>query len=137
MASELNFHVCVTYQTLPLEVLVIPTPELGLGAGGEDGTSIEQGPEDRAPPGSPSLSGGEMERNTIGEKTHLEEESSHANEIITSTGDLLPHDPAVAQPTLDNCVEDIPATPSQSEGEELGEANELVEDAAGTSGKMK
>lgn len=111
---------CVTYQTPLLEVLVISAPEP------EDAAhaSIEQSPENQAPTTtSPSLGGVEAE--------------DYGNEIITPTGDLLPHDPVEAQPTLDNAVKDVLVEPPQAEGEEPGEANELVEDKAGTAGKME
>lgn len=104
-------------------MLVISTPEP------EDGVedSIEQSPENQAPTPSPSLGGVETEENTLGG-----EKSDHGNEITTPTDDLLLHDPVVAQPTLDNSVKDVLVVPPQAEGEVLGEANELVEDTAGT-----
>lgn len=68
--------------------------------GGHDTTSIEQSPE---------LSGVELGGNTMGEEK----------------SDLLPPDPERTQPTLDHFVKDVLP---QVEGEQLGEANELVED---------
>ncbi|XP_035856170.1 A-kinase anchor protein 12 isoform X2 [Sander lucioperca] len=104
------------------EVLVISAPEPLDG----DEASIEQSPENQAPTPRPSLGGVETEENTLGD-----EKSNNGNEIITPTDDILPHEPVVAQPTLDNFVKDFPAEPPQAEGEEPGEANELVEDTAG------
>ncbi|XP_049901423.1 A-kinase anchor protein 12 [Epinephelus moara] len=104
------------------EVLVISAPEPEDG----DEASIEQIPEIQVPTPSPSLGGVEARENTLGN-----EKSSDGNEIITPTDDLLPHDPVVAQPTLDNFVKDGLAEAPQAEGEKLGEANELVEDTAG------
>ncbi|XP_029286100.1 serine/threonine-protein phosphatase 4 regulatory subunit 2 [Cottoperca gobio] len=100
------------------EMLVIsaPEPEEGVEA------SIEQSSENQAP--NPSLSLGEVE---AGENTFGDEKSNNGIEIITP-----PDDPAVAQPTLDDFVKDVVAEPPQTEGEEPGEANELVEDTAGT-----
>ncbi|XP_051241248.1 retinitis pigmentosa 1-like 1 protein [Dicentrarchus labrax] len=105
------------------EVLVISAP------GTEDvaDTSIEQSSENQVPTPSPSLGGVEAEGNTLGD-----EKSNHGNEIITPTDDLLPHDPAVAQPTIDNFVKDVLAELPQAEGEETGEAKERLEDTAGT-----
>lgn len=97
-----------------------------------DEASIEQSPENQAPTPRPSLGGVETEENTLGD-----EKSNNGNEIITPTDDILPHEPVVAQPTLDNFVKDFPAEPPQAEGEEPGEANELVEDTAGNTGKME
>ncbi|XP_067442103.1 neurofilament medium polypeptide [Thunnus thynnus] len=106
------------------DVLVISAPEP------EDGAeaSIEQSPENQAPTPSPSLDGVETGENTLlGGET-----SDHDSEIITPTDDLLTHDPVVVQPTLDDFVKDVLAVPPQAEREEPGEANELVEDTAGT-----
>ncbi|XP_044046871.1 actin cytoskeleton-regulatory complex protein PAN1 isoform X2 [Siniperca chuatsi] len=104
------------------EVLVISAPEP------EDSADapIEQSPENQAPTPSPSL--GEV----IGENTLGNVKSNYDNEIITPTDDLLPHDPVVAQPTLDHFVTDVLAESPQAKGEEPGEANELVEDTART-----
>ncbi|CAK6953549.1 uncharacterized protein si:dkeyp-118a3.2 [Scomber scombrus] len=102
------------------DVLVISTPEP------EDSVE-EQSPEYQAPTPKPSLGGVETEENTLGG-----EKSDHGNEITTPTDDLLLHDPVVAQPTLDISVKDVLVVPPQAEGEVLGEANELVEDTAGT-----
>lgn len=93
--------------------------------------SIEQSPENQARTPSPSLGEVDTEENTLGD-----EKSNHGNDIATPTDDLLPHDPVVAQPTLDNFVKDVLVEPPQAEGEDPGEANELVEDTAGTTGKM-
>ena len=120
---------CVTYQTPLLEVLVISAPEPEDGAD----ASIEQSPENQAPTSSPSLGGVEAIENTFGG----DENSNHDNEIITPTDDLLPHGPVAPQPTLDNFVQDALAEAPQAEGEEPGETNELVEDLAGTTGKME
>ncbi|XP_035493236.2 A-kinase anchor protein 12 isoform X2 [Scophthalmus maximus] len=89
--------------------------------------SIEQNTENQAPTPSPSLGGVEKGENSLGD-----EKSNHGNEIITPTDDLLPHNPDVAQPTLDNSVKDVLPEPPQAEGEEPGEVNELVEDSTGT-----
>ncbi|XP_034715073.1 immunoglobulin A1 protease isoform X2 [Etheostoma cragini] len=104
------------------EVLVISAPK----PLDSDEASIEKSPENQAPTPRPSLGGGETKEATLGD-----EKSNNGNEIINTTDDLLPHDPVVAQPTLDNFVKDFPAEPPQAEGEEPGEANELVEDTAG------
>ncbi|TKS68040.1 hypothetical protein D9C73_002100 [Collichthys lucidus] len=96
------------------EVLVISAPEPEDAAGAEN----------QAPTTSPSLGGAEAEENTLSE--------NYGNEIITPTDDLLPHDPMEAQPTLDNAVKDVLVEPPQAQGEEPGEADELVEDKAGT-----
>jgi len=105
------------------DVLVISATEP------EDGAeaSIEQSPENQAPTPSPSLGGVETGENTLGG-----EKSNHDSEIITPTDDLLTYDPVVVQPTLDDFVKDVLAVPPRAEGEEPGEANELVEDTAGT-----
>lgn len=94
----------------------------------EDGAEafLEQSPENQAPTLSPSLGEVETGENILGDST-----SNHVNEIITPTGDLLPRDPAVAQPTLDNFLQQHP----QSVNEETGEPTELVEDPEGTTGK--
>lgn len=102
-----------------------PDPEDGADA------PIEQCTENQAPTTSPSLGGIEDEENTLGEKF------SDGNEIITPTDDLLPHDPVVAQPTLDNFVQDVLDEHPQAIGEEPVEANELVEDTAGSTGKIE
>ncbi|KAI3353259.1 hypothetical protein L3Q82_019798 [Scortum barcoo] len=99
------------------DVLVISAFEPDDGAE----ASIEQSLENQAP--TPSSSLGEVE---------AKEDALGGNEIATPTDDLLPDDPVVAQPTLDNSVKDVLAESSQAEGEEPGEANELVEDTAGT-----
>ncbi|KAI4832664.1 hypothetical protein KUCAC02_015625 [Chaenocephalus aceratus] len=65
-----------------------------------------------------------------GENTLLDEKTNNGNEIITPIEDLLPLDPVEVQPTLGNSVKDVPAEPAQTEMEEPGEANELVEDTA-------
>lgn len=106
-------------------MLVISAPEPGDGAE----ASIEQNTENQAPTPSPSLGGVEKGENSLGD-----EKSNHGNEIITPTDDLLPHNPDVAQPTLDNSVKDVLPEPPQAEGEEPGEVNELVEDSTGTTG---
>ncbi len=103
-------------------MLLISAPEADDGAD----ASIEQSPENQAPTTSPSLGGVEVG----------DEKSNNGNEIITPTGDLLPYDPTAVQPTLDNFVKDVLAEPPQAAGEEPGEANELVEDKAGKTGKI-
>ncbi|XP_029987772.1 glutamic acid-rich protein [Sphaeramia orbicularis] len=102
--------------------------DTAVGGGGNGEVSIEQSPEGHpeAPTPSPSLSG-----TGIGENTLDEEKSNHGNEITTPTDDILPHDPALAHPAVESFVKDVLVQPSQVEGEQLGEANELVEDTAG------
>lgn len=117
---------CVTYQTTLLEVLVISDPELENGAD----VPVEQSPENQTRTTSPSLGEMEGEGNTLGEKF------SDGNEIITPTDDLLPHDPVVAQPTLDNFVKDVLDEHPQAIEEEPVEANEQVEGTAGSTGKI-
>lgn len=97
-----------------------------------DEATIEQSPEHQAP--TPSLSLVWVE---TGENTLLDEKTNNGNEIITPTEDLLPLDPVEVQPTLGNSVKDVPAEPAQTEMEEPGEANELVEDTAENTGKIK
>ncbi|KAM6941602.1 uncharacterized protein PEZ65_003583 [Lycodopsis pacificus] len=104
------------------EVPVISAPEPEDG----DEASMELRPENQAPTPRPSLGGVEPGENALGEET-----PNNGNEIIVPTVDLSPHDPVEAQPTLDHFVKDVLAEPPQAEGEEPGEANELVEDAAG------
>ncbi|CAJ1052201.1 Hypothetical predicted protein [Xyrichtys novacula] len=107
------------------EVLVISAPEPDNGAD----VSIEQRPENQTP--TQSLSFGEVEtvENTLDDQT-----PNHGNKIITPTDEALPNDPAVAEPTPDNFVEGVLAAVPQGEAEELREANEQVEDAAGATG---
>ncbi|XP_051802515.1 neurofilament medium polypeptide [Acanthochromis polyacanthus] len=105
------------------EVPVISGPEPGDG----EEAFVEQSPENQAPSPNPSVS--EVEP---GENTPDEEKSDHGNEIITTTDDLLPQEPAVAQPTLDHFVNGVLGEQPEAQGEEPGEANELVEDTAGT-----
>lgn len=107
---------------------MISAPEPGDGADGP----MEQSPENQGPTSGPSRGGVEAEVNTLGD-----EKSNDANDIITASDDLLPHDPVMAQPTLDNLVEDDVAEGPQAEGEEPGEANELVEDIAAATGKNR
>lgn len=94
----------------------------------EDGadTSIALSPELQTPTAGTSLGTAEAQENTPGE-------SNHGSDIITPADDLLPDDPVVAQPTLDEVVEDVQAEPPQAAE---GEANELVDEArtAGTKG---
>ncbi|KAK9540121.1 hypothetical protein VZT92_002590 [Zoarces viviparus] len=104
------------------EVPVISAPEPEDG----DEASMELSPENQALTPRPSLGGVEPGENALGEET-----PNNGNEIIAPTVDLSPHDPVEAQPTLDHFVKDVLAEPPQAEGEEPGEANELVEDAAG------
>ncbi|KAK1887028.1 Midasin [Dissostichus eleginoides] len=103
------------------EVLVISASELEEG----DEATIEQSPEHQAP--TPSLSLVWVE---TGENTLLDEKTNNGNEIITPTEDLLPLDPVEVQPTLVHSVKDVLAEPAQTEMEEPGEANELLEDTA-------
>ncbi|XP_034543206.1 FK506-binding protein 5 [Notolabrus celidotus] len=104
------------------EVLVISAPEPDDGAE----VSIENSPENQTPTQSPTLGEVEMAENTLSDQT-----SNHGNEIITPTDEALPNDPIVAQPTLDHFVKNVLAEVPQVEADEPGEANELVEDAAG------
>lgn len=93
------------------------------GPASEDGAEAfsEQSPENQAPTQSSSLGGLEEGENSLGD-----DKSNHGNEIITPTDDLLPHDPAEAQPTLDNVLVQHPVSVMN----EPGETNELVEDTA-------
>lgn len=115
---------CATCQTLLAEVLLIsePKPE-------ETIASIEQSVESQVPTTSLSLGGGEDPRGNA-----LLEESKDDNEIITTVDDLVAHDSAAAQPTLDNFVKDPELEESEVIGEEPGEVKELVEDTAESSG---
>lgn len=110
-------------------MLVIPAPEAGDGAAGGNEASVE---EKHTPTHRPATGGGETEGNTFGD-----DQSNLANEIITATNDLPPPGPVETQPVLDNFVKDGPAVFPQSGGEEPGEANELVEEVAGTTGKVE
>lgn len=92
-----------------------PEPEDGAEA------SIEKSSGNQVPTPSPSL--GVVE---TGEYTLGDEKSNHGNKIIAST-DVI----------LDNFVKDVLAEHPQAESEEPGEANELVEDTAGTTGIME
>ena len=98
-------------------VISAPDPEDGAEA------SIVQSPENQAANPSPSLGGDEL--------------PNHGNGIITPSEDLLPHNPVVAHPTLVNFGKDVLAELPQTEGEEPVEANEMVEDTSGTTGKME
>ncbi|XP_060917402.1 retinitis pigmentosa 1-like 1 protein isoform X2 [Labrus mixtus] len=109
-------------QTEDREALVISAPEPESGAD----VSVEQRPEGQAPTQSPSLGEVETGGNTLGDQ-----KSDHGNKIITPTDEALPNDPEVARPTLDHFVKDV-AEPAQAEVEEPGQANELVEDSAGS-----
>lgn len=91
--------------------------------------SIEQSIESQVPTTSLSLGdGGDPRENT------LLEESKDDNEIITPVDDLVAHDLAAAQPTLDNFVKDPEVEESEVIGEEPGEVKELVEDTAESPG---
>ncbi|TNN61206.1 hypothetical protein EYF80_028591 [Liparis tanakae] len=105
-----------------LEVPVISAPDPKDG----DEASLEPRPENQAPTPGPSQGGVEPGENALGEET-----PNKVNEILAPTDDLSPHDPVAAQPTLDHIVKDVLAEIPQADGEEPGEANELVEDAAG------
>ena len=128
LASWLNCHVCVTYQTPLLEILVIsgPQPEDGAEA------SIEPSPENQPPTSKPPLAEVESRENTLGH-----ERSDRGNKLVIPTLDPSPHDPAIAQPTMDSFENEALAEHPQAEGEEPGEANELVEDIPGTRGKIE
>lgn len=63
------------------------------------------------------------------EERNLDDEKFNSNEIITPTNDLSLYDPADAHPTLDNFMNDDLAEHPRTEGEALGETNELVKDA--------
>ncbi|XP_046901278.1 uncharacterized protein si:dkeyp-118a3.2 [Hypomesus transpacificus] len=68
-----------------------------------------------------------------GDDNLVGEESNHDNEIFTSK-DNLNLEPVNAAPTLDNLVEEIPATPPQpEEEEELGEPIEIGETSTNVS----
>ncbi|XP_040042684.1 uncharacterized protein LOC120825237 [Gasterosteus aculeatus] len=101
------------------EVLVISAPE-PQDAGG---ASVEPSPENQAfTPGTfPGV--GEPEENALGEE-------AYNNEIIDPTDVHLPHDAVEPQAAPDHSVK-VLAEPPQAEGEEPGEANELLEEAAG------
>lgn len=62
------------------------------------------------------------------EERNLDDEKFNSNEIITPTNDLSLYDPADAHPTLDNFMNDDLAEHPRTEGEALGETNELVKD---------
>ncbi|XP_042084374.1 uncharacterized protein si:dkeyp-118a3.2 isoform X2 [Haplochromis burtoni] len=64
------------------------------------------------------------------EERNLDDEKFNSNEIITPTNDLSLYDPADAHPTLDNFMNDDLAEHPRTEGEALGETNELVKDPA-------
>lgn len=117
---------CATYQTPLLEVLVISAPKPEDGAD----VSIEKGPVNQTP--TQSSNQGEVE---TAENTPSDQTSNLGNEVITPTNEALPNDPFVAEPTLDKFEENVEAEAPQAEVEELGEANEQVEDAAGSTGK--
>lgn len=84
----------------------------------------EQSLGNQAPTPGPSPGASEMEEN-----------SNHVNEILTPNDDLSQHNPAMAQPTLDNVVKVVIAEVPQTEGEQHGEADELVEDTTANTGK--
>lgn len=100
-------------------MLLIPDPKPE-----EPDAIIEQSLESQAPTTSLLVGGGV----DMGENTLLEE-SKDDNEIITPADDHVAHDPAAAQPTLDNFVKD-----PEIIGEEPGEVKELVEDTAESPG---
>ncbi|CAB1445967.1 unnamed protein product [Pleuronectes platessa] len=106
-------------ETEDQEIMVISAPE--------PEASVEPSTENQAPTPSPSLGGEETGENTLGD-----EKSNHGNEIITPTDDVLPHNPEVPQPTLDNTVKDVLTEPPQAEVEEPGQTDELVEDLTRT-----
>ncbi|XP_065815203.1 high mobility group nucleosome-binding domain-containing protein 5 isoform X2 [Labrus bergylta] len=108
-------------------VLVISAPEkVMLMSESDADVSVEQSPEGQAPTQSLSLGEVETGGNTLGDQ-----KSDHGNKVITPTDEALPNDPEAAQPTLDHFVKDV-AEPAQAEVEEPGQANELVEDSAGS-----
>lgn len=84
----------------------------------------EQSLGNQAPSPGPSPGASEMEEN-----------SNHVNEILTPNDDLSQHNPAMSQPTLDNVVKVVIAEVPQTEGEQHGEADELVEDTTANTGK--
>lgn len=84
----------------------------------------EQSLGNQAPTPGPSPGASEMEEN-----------SNHVNEILTPNDDLSQHNPAMAQPTLDKVVKVVIAEVPQTEGEQHGEADELVEDTTANTGK--
>ena len=98
-----------------------------------DEPSTEEESQDLTITLTSSLSGGET--NAMGGDDNLVgEESNHDNEIFTSK-DNLNLEPVNAAPTLDNLVEEIPATPPQpEEEEELGEPIEIGETSTNVSG---
>lgn len=74
----------------------------------------------------------------IGPRNLEDEESSRGNEIVTPIDGLLSNNPVVVpRPTLDNLVTDILAPGAQSERNEAGWTNELVEDTAGAAGTVE
>ncbi|KAM8878311.1 uncharacterized protein AB9W97_014215 [Spinachia spinachia] len=90
------------------------------------GASVEPRPDNQAFTPGTLLGVGEPEENDLGEEAY-----NNGNDIIDPTEDLLPHDAVEAQPAPDDSVKVALAEPPQAEGEEPGEANELVEEAAG------
>lgn len=90
---------------------------------------MEPSPENQAfTPGTfPGV--GEPEENALGEE-------AYNNEIIDPTDVLLPHDAVEPQAAPDHSVK-VLAEPPQAEGEEPGEANELLEEAAGNKGEIE
>ncbi|XP_035762082.1 uncharacterized protein si:dkeyp-118a3.2 isoform X2 [Neolamprologus brichardi] len=66
------------------------------------------------------------------EERNLDDEKFNSNEIITPTNDLFLYDPADAHSTLDNFMNDDLAEHPRTEGEALGETNELVKDPEST-----
>ncbi|KAK7930024.1 hypothetical protein WMY93_006419 [Mugilogobius chulae] len=79
--------------------------------------SQEQLPE--SPPPSPAQSGAEAIASTPGVKR-----ANPGNEIQSPSNDQ-----AQAKPAVDNSMRDVLVLPPEHEGEQLGETNELVEDA--------
>ncbi|KAL6110094.1 uncharacterized protein ACO6RY_19248 [Pungitius sinensis] len=103
------------------EVLLISAPEAQDGGG----ASVEPSPEDQAFTPGTFLGEGQPEENALGEEAY-----NNGNEIIYPTDDLLPHGAVEAQPAPDHSVKVVLAETPQAEGEEPGEADELVEEAA-------
>ncbi|XP_025763798.1 uncharacterized protein si:dkeyp-118a3.2 isoform X2 [Oreochromis niloticus] len=104
------------------DVVGISGPEPDDGAE----TTILQSPENQASTADLFLIDVETE------ERNLDDEKFNGNEIINPTNDLFPYDSADAHPTLDNFMNDDLAKHPRTEGETLGETNELVKDPEST-----
>ncbi|KAK0156024.1 hypothetical protein N1851_001432 [Merluccius polli] len=113
-------------QTEEQEVLVISPGETEHGAG--DRTSTDQ-ERDSLPSSTPI--GGETGSDNADAEELLPDGANHTE--IPSTDDLLTHDPAVATPAEEDLIDQALAMPPETAEAEPGEANGLVEDAAGPS----